>query len=140
MPNTISNFKTERYKFLSNFYPVEVEFEGYIYSSVEHAYQAAKTFSEKHRLDIYNCKTPGQAKRLGKKVPMRPDWELVKLDVMKDLLQKKFKSSYLAGLLKGTGDAELVEGNWWGDTYWGVCNGEGENHLGKLLMEIRDTL
>jgi ribA/ribD-fused uncharacterized protein len=110
------------------------------YLTVEHAYQAAKTFDLDERRVIRKVNTPGEAKRLGKKVTMRQDWDLVKLKTMEFLLRQKFSYEHLRDALIATGDAELIEGNTWGDTYWGVCNGVGENHLGKLLMTIRTDI
>jgi|SRR5215472_9972582 len=135
----ISEFKG-KYQFLSNFYPAPVRLDGLFYRSVEHAYQAAKTNSPKEREDIRKTIKPGDAKRLGRKVTLRDDWEVVKLSVMMQLLQDKFSAlPYSVGLI-ATGDEELVEGNNWGDTFWGVCAGQGENHLGKMLMQIRKEL
>lgn len=126
--------------FLSNFYPSSIWYNGDPYATVEQAFQASKTFSDLERQEILAALTPGQAKRLGKKCTLRADWELVKLDIMSELLRKKFSNVTLAKLLIATGDEELIEGNSWGDTYWGVCNGVGENNLGKLLMKVRDEL
>lgn len=126
------------YQFLSNFYPVKVEYEGKIYPSVEHAYQAAKSLDDAVREQIRNLPTPGQAKRAGKKVDLRKDWQLVNISIMEKLLRQKFSNPELKERLLKTGKRELVEGNTWGDTFWGVCKGVGENHLGKLLMQIRD--
>jgi ribA/ribD-fused uncharacterized protein len=115
--------------------------DGTIYHSIEHAFQAAKTLDPDERFEIYKAPSPGQAKKLGRQVRLRSDWETVKLEVMEYLLVQKFKQgSPLAKLLVETGDSQLVEGNTWGDTYWGVCNGIGENNLGKLLMKIRGGL
>jgi predicted NAD-dependent protein-ADP-ribosyltransferase YbiA (DUF1768 family) len=80
------------------------------------------------------------AKRYGKIVVMRPDWNDVRLAIMEDLVRQKFLTSSMERLLLSTGDAELIEGNYWGDTFWGVCRGVGENHLGKILMKIREEL
>lgn len=124
-------------RWLSNFYPCIVSYEGLEFHSVEHAYQAAKTTDLAMRAHICMLPRPQQAKHWGRRVVLRPDWESVKQDIMLDLLQQKFSDPELRELLDGTGDAELIEGNWWGDTYWGVCNGVGENHLGKLLMRVR---
>lgn len=131
---------TGQYRFLSNFYPCPVEFEGISYRTVEHAFQAAKTHDLLYRTFIENAETPAKAKRLGRKAPLRENWEEVKIDVMHDLLREKFEHFELAMSLLSTGDEELVEGNWWGDTFWGKCNGFGANHLGHLLMEIREEL
>lgn len=81
--------------------------------------------------------TAGQAKRRGYRVKLRDDWELVKLGIMEDLVRQKFNEKTLGDMLLATGDAELVEGNDWGDKFWGVCDGEGQNMLGKILMKVR---
>lgn len=128
------------YAFLSNFMPCDVVYNGEKYSSVEHAYQAAKTLDENDRAWIASMTTASQAKAAGKQVLLRPDWNEVKLQVMEDCLRSKFSIPYLRFLLVATAPQELIEGNWWGDTYWGVCKGVGENHLGKLLMKIRNEM
>ncbi len=135
----IDSFKGT-YEFLSNFYMVDVEFDGFTYPSTEHAYQAAKSLNEKAREAIRNADTCGRAKKMGQKVTLRKDWEDVKRSVMLGLLRKKFAHEDLKAKLLATGTAELVEGNWWGDTYWGVCKGKGKNWLGRLLMQVRDEL
>ena len=131
------------YRFLSNFWPVVVMFEGTAYPSTEHAYQAAKTLDLDERERIRNATTPGIAKKLGKKVTIRADWEAVKVAVMRQLIQAKFNPMFHSDLcqqLLATGDAELIEGNTWGDKIWGVCKGEGQNLLGVLLMQQREML
>lgn len=137
----ISEFKG-KYRFLSNFYPVTITTDdGLIYPSVEHAYQASKTFDMGERFKISELPTPGLAKKAGKSVKLREDWDKIKLDVMYNLCFKKFVyNADLRHALLETENEELVEGNYWGDTFWGVCRGEGENHLGKILMEIRESL
>lgn len=126
------------HRYLSNFYPALVILDRRTYPTVEHAFQAAKTLSPLERERIQRAGSPGNAKALGRQVTLRPDWEDVKLNVMRDLLRQKFAfGTELSRKLRATGDMELVEGNDWGDTYWGVCRGEGENHLGQLLMQIR---
>jgi hypothetical protein len=127
-----------QYEFLSNFYPCRIE-DGIIYSSVEHAYQAMKSLSIAERLKVAACNTPGRAKRMGRKLELRPDWEDVKVDIMLGLLEKKFRDPELNRQLQDTGDEELIEGNTWGDIEWGVYKGKGENMLGKLLMALRET-
>lgn len=129
---------TGKYAFLSNFYRCMVEYDGKIYPSVEHAYQAAKTLDEDERNNIWNCVTAGQAKREGRKVTLRKDWGAIQLDIMYDLLRKKFKDPYLRTRLIDTGVHELVEGNYWGDQFWGIYDGKGLNWLGKLLMKVRE--
>lgn len=135
----IESFSGE-YRFLSNFYPSQVEFEGLVFSTVEHAYQAAKTVNVDERLLVQKAETAAKAKQLGKVVALREDWDKVKLAVMEDLLRKKFRIQELRDKLLNTGDAELIEGNVWNDRYWGVCRGEGKNHLGRLLMQIRENI
>lgn len=129
---------TGQYKFLSNFHPAEVEFDGIIYPTVEHAYQAAKTFNTTEREVIQHMETPGAAKRYGRGVELRSDWEWVKVDIMTLLCRRKFSQPDLREQLLATGDALLVEGNNHGDRFWGVYNGSGRNELGQILMEIRD--
>lgn len=128
------------YRFLSNFWPVNVLFENIIYPSTEHAYQAAKTLDKGKRYEISKLEKAGDAKRLGKAIPMRPEWDHIRVPVMKELLIEKFKRPDLAELLLATGDMKLVEYNGWGDRFWGVCRGEGTNMLGQLLMEVREEL
>lgn len=127
------NSFTGNYRFLSNFWPSTVSIEGYSYPTVEHAYQAMKTLDINQRQRIRDAANPGIAKKMGREIKLRPDWELLKLLYMTTLIENKFfPDSQLASMLLATGDDELVEGNNWGDTYWGVCRGKGENHLGKI--------
>lgn len=143
----ITSFRGD-YWFLSNFYPVPpgtVELDGVFYASVEHAYQAAKTENQRERWEIRRCVTAGMAKRLGRRVTVRPDWDQQKRDRMQDLLRQKFAVTMLRDLLAATAPALLIEGNSWGDTYWGAVADTdggwlGENWLGVLLMEIRDEI
>ncbi len=140
-----------RYSFLSNFYPCEVYYKGIIYPSVEHYYVALKCNTDQ-MIDgkYYTCsdfreliakvKSPGKVKSIGRTIKIRSDWDNVKLDIMKWGVDQKFKNIELSELLLSTGDQELVEGNYWKDFYWGVCNGVGENNLGKILMIVRDEL
>ena len=130
-----------RYRWLSNFHPCMVTLDGETYPSVEHAYVAAKTLDPEIRAVVRNLEKPSDAKKYGRTIVLRPDWEDVKLEVMTDLLYQKFAPhTALCFLLLSTGDAELVEGNVWNDTFWGICRGVGENHLGRILMEIRAEL
>lgn len=137
MTTPITRFN-EYNRFLSNFWPVKIVVDGVEYPSVEHAFQASKTLSLPDRFTIKGISGPGQAKRFGRTVPVRPGWDVMKVGVMLGLLRQKFSDPTLRTRLLDTGDAELVEGNWWGDTYWGVCKGVGENMLGKLLMKVRE--
>ena len=126
------------YRFLSNFWPVPLKYEGLTYPSSEAAYQAAKTLDPALRLP-FTTMTPGKAKRSGKNLLLREDWKEVSLQIMRDILVIKFHTyPELMELLCATYPGTLTEGNTWGDTFWGVCKGVGENHLGKILMAIRD--
>lgn len=138
----ITSFEGE-FRFLSNFWPCEIEYKGVLYPSLENAYQAAKFVDESTRLKFTQC-PPGIAKRKAKFYIRRDDWEDVKVTVMSALLIQKFISGIdcerLGDWLLRTGSRELIEGNTWGDKFWGVCDGEGQNMLGVLLMQTRDTL
>lgn len=129
------------YDFLSNFHMHPVTLDGVVYPSNEHAYQAAKTLDQAEREYVRTRTTPGLAKKAGRRnVTLRPDWDQVKLGVMEDLCRQKFQDPQLRKLLLATAPHDLVEGNWWNDTFWGVCNGRGENHLGQILMGIREEV
>lgn len=135
----INSFDKEYY-FLSNFYPSKITFEGIEYKTVEHAFQAAKSLDNFERYTIAMMPTPGRAKQMGRSINLRADWEEVKESVMETCLREKFAIPEFREKLLATGDEELIEGNTWNDRFWGVCNGEGENKLGKLLMKIRKEL
>lgn len=137
---TIDKFG-DAWRVLSNFYPTPVVYKGLTYPTVEHAYQALKTTDRETQDFVRGLSTPGQAKRVGKMVDLREDWDDIKLQLMEDLCRIKFTTNeFCKSRLLDTGDAELIEGNTWGDVYWGVCKGVGENHLGKILMKIRQEL
>lgn len=135
-----------KWAFLSNFYWNEIEFEGITYPTNEHFFQAMKTLDIGERQKIANCLTPGQAKRMGRQVALRPDWEEVKEDIMFLGLCLKFADEQLADWLVETGDEPLEEGTTWHDNEWGNCscpkcrNIEGKNKLGKLLMRVRGMI
>jgi len=149
----ISEFQG-KYRWLSNFYPCKIVLDGEDYNTVEHAYQAAKVdksavtivriggknVEKRVRELVGETATPGMAKKLGKRLNLRTDWEVVKVGIMKDLLRQKFSQEPFRSQLLATGNCQLVEGNYWGDTYWGVCNGKGENILGNLIMTIRNEI
>lgn len=136
----ITSFQGQ-HRWLSNFFPSVVTFADGEYATVEHAYQAAKTRNAQQRETIRLAATPGVAKRLGRYVDLRDDWDEVKLLIMHNLVWVKFtRHPVLQQLLLDTGGVKLVEGNNWGDTYWGTCNGVGENQLGRILMNVRDKL
>ena len=139
MTAVIDSF-TGEYDFLSNFHPSPVCLgtdRSFRATTVEHAFQALKTADLEEQLLVLTQPTPGKAKRAGRKVTMRGNWNVIRDGVMYDLLSKKFEDPILKEKLLATGDAELIEGNDWGDTYWGKCKGEGENILGILLMQVR---
>jgi len=124
--------------FLSNFYETNIEWYDRTYRNAESIFQAMKSGDPSVHLKFTNL-TGREAKALGKQIKMREEWNDIKLLVMKDILIKKFSNPELAILLANTGEQEIIEGNTWNDTYWGVCNGIGSNHLGKILMEIRSS-
>lgn len=128
------------YFFLSNFYPHSMKAGKVVYPTLEHAFQAHKSKSVAIRKTIANKLTPQEAKKAGQNILLREDWEDVKIDVMRKLLRIKFGDPFMAGMLCGTGYNTLIEGNWWGDKFWGVHKGTGRNELGKLLMELRSVL
>jgi ribA/ribD-fused uncharacterized protein len=134
----ITVFRGE-FRWLSNFFPVVVKLDGVSYPSVEHAFQAAKTTDVEWRL-LIRQHSASDAKHMGQCCDLRPGWDAMKLAVMEDLLRQKFRINWFKTLLLRTGDRNLVEGNDWDDTYWGVCRGTGENHLGILLMKIREEM
>lgn len=127
-----------KYAFLSNFYSSTILYDN-VYPTVEHFFQAMKTTSEAWRTTIAIADTPSRAKKLGRLVPLRPDWEQMKFDVMELGLRKKFSDPDLAKRLVETYPHDLIEGNWWNDKIWGICfkTNEGENHLGRILMIVR---
>ncbi len=141
----IGPFRGE-YRFLSNFWPCRVEYEGVIYPSVEHAYQAAKTLDKSTRQRIGKAKTPGEAKRIGHRVPARPGWFWARPYVMRSLVEQKFRQdARLRQKLLDTGQEELIEWNTWHDQFWGrcaclACGEEGKNVLGEMLMDVRRCL
>ena len=133
----IDDFGEDNY-FLSNFYPSPIKYKGITYQTAEAAFQAQKDPSRQKEFINLN---PALSKKLGRSVKLRKDWELVKDNIMYEIVYAKFvQNPLLLKKLINTGDAFLIEGNTWYDTYWGVCNGEGKNKLGKILMKIRSEL
>ena len=121
------------FAWLSNFWPGPLP-------TVEHLFQACKTLDQEQRRLILQAPTPGQAKRLGRGVALRPDWEAVKVDMMWELVAWKFENPSLRQRLLDTGLRPLVEGNTWGDRIWGICGGSGQNLLGLILMKVREDV
>lgn len=140
--NAISDFHEEKYAFLSNFFEAEVTYGGLTYGSNEAAFQAQKCMTDEEKLPFTTAR-PSRSKGMGRRVKLRGDWEEVKVGIMEEIVRAKFNQHpELAGRLLATGDKQLIEGNTWGDTCWGVDTrtGQGENHLGKILMKIREEL
>lgn len=134
--SAITHFRGE-YRFLSNFWPQSFIVDRITYPSVEHAFQSMKTWDEVAARKIREARSPGEAKSLGRSVPLRHDWDEIKLGVMHTFVQAKFaQNADLEGKLLATWPATLEEGNTWGDRYWGV-DGWGENWLGRILMLVR---
>lgn len=141
-----ASFSRDKYRFLSNFWFFEtpMKYGGMYFKTSEHFYMAMKTVDKSLRLKIAECTTGADAKKLGRSLDLRPDWEDIKLDVMLFALRYKFSihNPTLRQKLLGTGDSYLQEANLWGDKIWGVCmkTCEGENNLGKLLMQVREEI
>lgn len=136
--NDIRGFFAE-HRWLSNFFGGGFEVDSLFYASNEHFYQASKAGCVEDHEYVRSSPTPGMAKHRGKRIPLREDWEKVKIDVMKKGLFAKFEQNPdLKQKLLDTGVAYLEETNTWGDTFWGKCNGKGHNHLGEALMELRE--
>jgi len=137
--NKIDSFKDE-YFFLSNFYPCKIFYDGLIYTSVESAYQSSKTLSPIIRKDFINL-SPSEAKLKGRKISLRPNFDNIKYNIMYELVSFKFVSNpELSKKLLETKDTIIIEGNYWNDTYWGVCDNTGKNNLGIILMQVRENL
>lgn len=148
--NGILGFQ-HNYRFLSNFWPCKIRWMGKTFPNTEAAYQATKVDPDLPQeeydalvRDIQLASTPAVAKRLGKEIKnkgkQRKDWQDISLQVMQELNRLKFQDPILRKKLLDTGDVYIEETNGWKDTFWGVCNGRGENHLGKILMQIREEL
>lgn len=154
----IDKFDGTQYRFLSNFHACKVIYKGIEYMHTEGAFQAQKTLDESLKLDIAKLSASESKKACGRhglklkdgtyiKVNLRPDWEEVKDQIMYEVVKAKFEQNPdLKERLLATGDAELIEGNTWHDNYWGDCTCSrcakkvGGNHLGKILMRVREEL
>lgn len=137
----ITEFNHE-FRFLSNFWPAPLELDNIFYPTAEHAYVAYKTTDVQLRVQISEIETPGKVKRFGRDMELREDWDTVKLAVMTRIVTAKFEQNPdLMPLLMKTAPRTLIEGNSWGDTFWGESPiGTGKNNLGKILMAIRDDI
>jgi len=146
MEESITDFRGE-HDFLSNFYPSPIEMDGAEYPTIEHAFQAAKTQDFARRRAIRDADSPSKAKQMGRRIKRREDWFDVSLSIMESLIRQKFtRYPDLHQKLLNTGSTSLIEGNNWGDKFYGAVwdthqnQWIGENHLGKILMKVRDEL
>lgn len=137
--NTINSFRGEYY-FLSNFYEIPVTYKGITYKNNEAAFQAQKCLDLSIQKEFSKLNA-SEAKKLGRKVNLRKDWEDVKVAEMQAIVKAKFtQNKDLQEKLLSTGDIWLEEGNTWGDKIWGTVNGSGQNLLGQILMKTREEL
>ena len=137
---TYASFRGHKF-YLSNFYPCNVDYEGIMYPSSEHAYQAAKSLDIQVRREMSALIFPAAAKKVGQKIKLRPLWEEIKIGIMTDIVRAKFTQNKDCEIrLLRTGDEHLEESNTWGDKCWGTVDGVGENHLGLILMKVRQQL
>jgi len=143
MSNVIDSF-SGRYRFLSNFYPCDIYYQGKIWSSSEHLFQALKTDNEEEQEKVRVARTPGEAKKIGRQINLRYKWEEIKDSIMTLVLAMKFdQNPNLKRMLRATTPSHLIEGNAWHDNYWGNCvcpkceDIKGKNMLGIILMELR---
>lgn len=137
----IKEFKNQ-YFFLSNFYEYPIYYNKLVFCNAEAAFQAQKAMNEKDQYKFINLNA-SQARKLGKTVQLRKDWEEIKDNVMYEIVKRKFTiNKELQQKLLETKEEELIEGNWWHDTYWGVDSktGIGQNKLGKILTKVREEV
>jgi ribA/ribD-fused uncharacterized protein len=145
MAKEITQF-TGEWRFLSNFGPGRVIVSSTEYPTREHAYQAHKSLDRAVRLEVASLATPGEAKRFGRRIALRPNWDRDRKRIMLAVVMAAFTQNQdLAGQLVATEDAYLEEGNHWHDNYWGACRcaahaGDGLNYLGRILMMARDLI
>lgn len=146
-PATIGVFRGP-WAFLSNHHRAVLRWDGQLWPTAEHAFNAGKTLDHTWRTRIRQAPTPGEAKRIGRRAPLRPDWDArVRYEVMTQVIAAKFVGAPRIAALLSTGDAVLVEGNRWHDQHWGdcfcgrpACARPGLNHLGRILMARRAEL
>ena len=132
----------DKYAFLSNIYSCPVHYDGETFPCVETAFQYAKTHDASQFTDNNGHFVDGfTARKIGRSVKLPDDWKNERLTVMYELLEDKFcNNENMRRALKGTGNIFIQEDNTWGDTFWGVCQGKGYNMLGRMIMEIRQTI
>jgi ribA/ribD-fused uncharacterized protein len=136
----IEQFRDE-YRWLSNFTPVKVVYEGIEYASVEHAYMSAKSHDMVWKSRCADSQvSAAQIKKESKEIDLREDWEKVKFEVMLECVRQKMTQEPFKSKLEATGNVYIQEGNIWGDTVYGVClkTNKGQNLLGKMIMKIRE--
>lgn len=139
-PSLIDSFDGE-YDFLSNFYNCPLRYKGVTYRNSEAAFQAQKITDVYTQVRDFSDATASEAKKLGRRCNLRPDWDDIRVREMRAIVLEKFiQNPSLERRLLKTGNATLIEGNWWNDKFWGVCKGEGCNMLGIILMEVRDYI
>jgi ribA/ribD-fused uncharacterized protein len=134
----IAGFKGD-YRWLSNFERCDILYKGILYKSSESAYQAQKTRDIKVR-HIFSKLDARDSKALSKVIKLRDDWDEVKVSIMEEICRIKFNLPQFKSRLVATNNMEIIESNYWGDTFWGVCDGVGDNHLGKIIMKIRSEI
>lgn len=138
----IREFQNE-FRWLSNFTPVKIVLDGVEFQSVEHAYMSAKSDDVEWKKFCSNPNNKaGDVKRQSRSIKLKPDWDGIKVNVMRECLIQKFTQEPFRTKLIKTGREHIQEGNMWNDKFWGVClkTNKGENNLGKLIMSVRDTL
>lgn len=137
----INLFKNE-YSWLSNFAPCKIILEDIEYNSVEHAYMSAKNDDIKWKIFCQLTNSPGEVKKKSKNIELIKNWELIKVKIMQECIDQKYNQEPYKTLLLNTNNEELIEGNWWNDTFWGINlkTNKGQNMLGKLIMEKRNQL
>ena len=137
MDHNVTEFRGTFY-YLSNMYPCKIKLGNVTYECAEAAFQAAK-LEDKSQRKMFAGLNGYEARKLGRQVKLRPYWNNVKVRIMNWVIAEKFAQNPTLKLkLLETRGMQLIEGNTWGDTFWGVCNGNGQNQLGKLLMQYRD--
>ena len=133
-------FFRNEYWFLSNMYPCEIRVNGLVFTCAEACFQSFKTTDLNERKKFQEI-DGFKAKKLGRSVSLRSDWNDIRIEVMSRVIHAKFKQNPdLTKKLKDTGDLPIIEDNTWKDTFWGVCNGKGYNLLGQILMNERDRI
>lgn len=137
----IKEFQGE-YRWLSNFAPCKIKLDGITYDSVEHAYMSAKSDDIEWKEFCRDTKFAGTVKKQSRSIKLIDNWDKEKFTVMRKCLEQKFRQEPYKSNLKNTGDLIIEEGNNWNDRIWGIClkTGQGQNNLGKMIMEIRKSL